>query len=75
MSNCELFEADTPSRQRGRRKSNVSYGSKAWNMAGMANRTTMPVIGAVIIMGMRCGGNLDAQKSGKEAQGQRASPC
>ena len=43
-------------------------------MAGMANRTTMPVIGAVIIMGMRCGGNLDAQKSGKEAQGQCASP-
>jgi len=74
MSNCELFEADTPSRQRGRRKSKVSYSSKAWNMAGVANRTTMPVI-AAIIMWMRCGGNLNAQKSGKEAQGQRASPC
>jgi hypothetical protein len=49
MDDRELLEADTPSNYCGRGKPNVSYSSQAWNMTGMANRTTVPVVGGIIV--------------------------
>jgi hypothetical protein len=49
MDNRELFEADTPSNYCGRGKPNISYSSKAWNMTCMANRTTVPVVAAIVM--------------------------